>query len=142
MVKVGTNGSIITGGKGTDQISLDVGVDEVVLGNVTAADIDTIIGMTKIDTLAFHDIGVATKVVDVNFNGMDTTNDVLATFTAGVPHAIEVDNAYVFTFRCETYVLIDGANAGYSANDEAVVHLFGVTADDVIAMGDIFTAAV
>ena len=139
-IKMGAEGGKITGGAGADQITLGAGADKVVLGSVTAAGIDTITGMTKADTLSFKDTGAATKVVDATFDTKGTINDVLATFAAGETHATTAEKAYVFTFKGETYVLIDGANDGYLAGDDAVVHLAGVTADDVVAMGDIFTA--
>ena len=140
IIVAGKGGNVITGGAGADKITLGAGADKVVLDAVDAAGIDTITGMTKIDSLAFKDVAAATKVVDADFDSMADLNAVLATFAQGAAHEIAVNTANVFTFKGEMYVVINDGTAGYLASSDAVVHLAGVSAEDVVAMGDIFTA--
>lgn len=140
IIVAGKGGNVITGGAGADKITLGAGADKVVLDAVDAAGIDTITGMTKIDSLAFKDVAAATKVVDADFDSMADLNAVLATFAQGAAYEIAINTANVFTFKGETYVVINDGTAGYLASSDAVVHLAGVSAEDVVAMGDIFTA--
>lgn len=128
----------VLGGAGNDLITLSANAsDVVILGNVTAAGIDTVTGFsTANDRLDFNEVDAIVNLV----SGEDAVvftkgtavgqfadlNAVLATFAAGEANELGLDDAAFFQFDGKTYVAIDGGLAGYDAGADAVVELVGV----------------
>jgi hypothetical protein len=120
----GDGDDIITGGAFVDTIDVGAGTDKVVIGTVDAAGIDIITGFTNNDTISF--VGAASYIVDLNnLEGFATLDLALADVLfgwSGNPQPAAIG----FTYRGDTYVVLDGNGSGaYEANFDGVAQLIG-----------------
>ena len=151
----GEGADTITGGAGNDTIILTESVsakDVVILGSVTAAGIDTIVGFNagtnviggQVDTiktsaaantaaLALTDKGTLDKATYA------TLDLAIATFATGGANATTALNAYTFKYDSKDYLLIDNGTAGYDAATDSVVEITGLVGTLVVT--DIFNAS-
>lgn len=122
----------VDGGVGDDNIMLGSGDFSVVLSAKDTNGVDTVTGFNKGDTLSFADATGAATVLDMSsYTTLDNALNNMGTTVA--------DTAYTFSVSGETYVVIT-KSTGFDASTDAVVHLVGLSAQQVHDLGDIYTA--
>ena len=141
----------ITGGEGQDTITAGAGadtiiltesvsaIDTVVLGTVTAAGIDTIVGFNagtgivggQVDTIKTSATANTSALVLSDKGTLATTtyanlDAALASFATTGANATTALNAYTFKYDSKDYLLIDNGTAGYDAATDSVVEITGL----------------
>ena len=135
----GEGADTITGGAGNDTIILTENIsakDVVILGSVTAAGIDTIVGFnaggtgagTEVDTIKTSAAAALAGKGTLDKATYATLDAAIASFAAGGANATAATkSAYTFKYDSKDYLLIDNDGvAGYLAATDSVVEITGL----------------